>query len=134
MTIFPIGKMVLWQRVFNQGGKVEISSHQPVFFGGDSYFCFFEAKYLGCCPPECQDSHTGWPYIIPSLKLTFSHLKIDAWNTFSFPFGFWPIFRGELAVSFTPQTCQSLDLPNAASSREEVGILPRPKKQKRFKP
>ena len=26
---------------------------------------------------------------------------MDGWNTtFSFPFGFWPIFRGELAVSF----------------------------------
>ena len=29
-----------------------------------------------------------------------SHLKMDAWNTFSFPFGFRPIFRCELAVSF----------------------------------
>ena len=28
---------------------------------------------------------------VPSLKLTFSHLKIDSWNT-SFLFG-WPIFR-----------------------------------------
>ena len=44
--------------------------------------------------------HLGSRYI-PSLKLTFSHLKMDGWNTFSFPFGSWPIFRGELAVSFT---------------------------------
>ena len=32
----------------------------------------------------------------PSLKLTFSHLKLDGWNTFSFPCGArpkWPIFR-----------------------------------------
>ena len=27
------------------------------------------------------------------------HLKMDGWNTFSFPFGFRPIFRGELLVS-----------------------------------
>ena len=26
------------------------------------------------------------------LKLTFSHLKTDGWKTFSFPFGFRPIF------------------------------------------
>ena len=32
---------------------------------------------------------------IHSLKLT-QPLKIDGWNTFSFPFGFRPIFRGEL--------------------------------------
>ena len=32
-----------------------------------------------------------------SGKLTFSHLKMDGWNT-SFPWG-WPIFRGELLVS-----------------------------------
>ena len=31
---------------------------------------------------------------IPSLKLTFSHLKVDGWNTFSFPFGARPIFSG----------------------------------------
>ena len=28
------------------------------------------------------------------LKLRFSHLKMDGWKTFSFPFGFRPIFRG----------------------------------------
>ena len=35
--------------------------------------------------------------ILHSLKLTASlHLKMDGWNTFSFPFGaFRPIFRGE---------------------------------------
>ncbi len=32
--------------------------------------------------------------MIHSLKLTFSHLKMDDWKTFSFPFGaFRPIFR-----------------------------------------
>ena len=40
---------------------------------------------------------------IASLKpniLTFSPLKMDAWNTSFFPIGFRPIFRGKLAVSF----------------------------------
>ncbi len=38
---------------------------------------------------------------LPSLKLTFSPLKIYGWNTFSFPFGaFRPIFRGKLTVTF----------------------------------
>ena len=31
--------------------------------------------------------------LTPSLKLTFSHLKMDGWNTFSFPFGIRPNFR-----------------------------------------
>ena len=32
---------------------------------------------------------------IPSLKLTFSHLKMDGWFRWSFPYGaFRPIFRG----------------------------------------
>ena len=39
------------------------------------------------------------PKKLPSLKLTFSHLKMDGWKTFSFPFGARPIFRGELLVS-----------------------------------
>ena len=34
---------------------------------------------------------------IPSLKLTFSHLKTDGWKTIVL-LG-WPIFRGELLVS-----------------------------------
>ena len=37
------------------------------------------------------------------LFLKQTHLKMDAWNTFSFPFGFQPIFRGKLAVSFREQ-------------------------------
>ena len=33
--------------------------------------------------------------LVPSLKLTFSHLKMDGWNTFSFPFGaFNGLFSG----------------------------------------
>ena len=28
------------------------------------------------------------------------HLKMDGWNTFSFPFGARPIFGGKMAVSF----------------------------------
>ena len=47
--------------------------------------------------PQGEDgSHQpGLPSLtgIPSLKLTFSPLKMDAWKTFSFPFGFRPIFR-----------------------------------------
>ena len=40
-------------------------------------------------------------WIPGTLKLTASlHLKMDGWNTFSFPFGARPIFRGELAVCF----------------------------------
>ena len=44
--------------------------------------------------------------MIPSLKLTFPHLKMDGWNTFSFSFGARPIFRCKLAVSFTECTDQ----------------------------
>ena len=43
-----------------------------------------------CC------SFTG-RLLIPSLKLTFSHLKMDGWNT-TFLLG-WPIFRFEQLVS-----------------------------------
>ena len=43
--------------------------------------------------------------VLPSLKLTASlHLKIDGWNTI-LPFGFGPIFRGKLAVSFLWSVC-----------------------------
>ena len=38
---------------------------------------------------------TGMILQVPSLKLTFSHLKIDCWNILLFLLG-WPIFRGEL--------------------------------------
>ncbi len=39
--------------------------------------------------------------LLPSMKRTASlHLKMDIWNDGSFPFGFRPIFRGEMAVSF----------------------------------
>ena len=58
----------------------------------------------------CVGPHGPGPeqWFIDSLKLyiykTCSHLKMDGWKTFSFPFGvfgcFWPIFRGEMAVSF----------------------------------
>ena len=38
-------------------------------------------------------------YTLPETNCL--HLKMDGWNTFSFPLGaFRPIFRGELAVSF----------------------------------
>ena len=38
---------------------------------------------------------------LPSLKLTFSPLKMDGWNRleYYFPIGFRPIFRGEPLVS-----------------------------------
>ena len=42
--------------------------------------------------PEIKTSLTGFIEWIPSLKLTFSHLKMDGWNT-TFLLG-WPIFRG----------------------------------------
>ena len=43
----------------------------------------------------------AWLKDLHSLKLTFSHLKMNGWKTFSFPFGaVRPIFKGELAVSF----------------------------------
>ena len=38
------------------------------------------------------------PFTLPETNGK-SHLKMDGWNTFSFPFGVWPIFRGKLAVS-----------------------------------
>ena len=38
--------------------------------------------------------------VLTSLKLTASlPLKMDGWNRYYFPIGFWPIFRGELLVS-----------------------------------
>ena len=58
-----------------------------------------------------MDSHSKKAYLedraprkvgkwLHSLKLTASsHLEIDGWNIFSFPFGFRPIFRGEVLVS-----------------------------------
>ena len=43
--------------------------------------------------------------MIPSVKLTASlHLKMDAWNTFSFPFGALCLFSGAFAVSFREGT------------------------------
>ena len=38
--------------------------------------------------------------MIHSLKLTFSPLQMDAWNTFSFPIGVPAYFQGRFAVSF----------------------------------
>ena len=73
---------------------------------------FFEASpvhntfWMGClgettiCPIKICESHPIEATIykqIPSLKLTFSHLKMDGWNTHFF-LG-WPIFRGEPLVS-----------------------------------
>jgi len=52
------------------------------------------------CPIKICESHPIEATIykqIPSLKLTFSHLKMDGWNTHFF-LG-WPIFRGEPFVS-----------------------------------
>ncbi len=43
---------------------------------------------------------------VPSLKLTFSHLKMDGWNT-SFLLG-WPIFRGY--VSFRECTASHSEI------------------------
>ena len=42
---------------------------------------------------------------LPSLKLTFSHPKMDGWNT-SFLLGL-PMFRGENAVSFRESSMTS---------------------------
>jgi len=36
---------------------------------------------------------THHTYNLPSLKLTILPLKMDGWNTFSFPFGAGAIFR-----------------------------------------
>ena len=66
---------------------------------------FFRVCNLDVTPPRStQDGNQPWQGLnmfksanLPSLKLTFSHLKMDGWNTFSFPFGFRPIFRGKLA-------------------------------------
>ena len=38
--------------------------------------------------------------VVPSLKLTFSHLKMDGWNRILSFWGNRPIFRCKLAVSF----------------------------------
>ena len=47
---------------------------------------------------ECISDSPGMFYHLPSLKLTFSHLKMDGWNT-TFLLGFGP-FSGTFAVSF----------------------------------
>ena len=57
----------------------------------------FQHKKKAVQPPE---NITSSVLKIPSLKLTFSHLKMDGWNTFAFPIGFRPIFRGYY-VSFS---------------------------------
>ena len=49
---------------------------------------------------------------LSSLKLKFPPLKMDDWKT-TFPFGFRPIFRGKLAVSF--RECILLIGPNAST-------------------
>ena len=74
---------------------------------------------------------------LPSLKLTFSHLKMDGWNTFSFPIGaFRPIFRCE-NVSFrernTPQRIRetTLFLVSRHSPTEMGSFLHGTKSQRR---
>ena len=48
-----------------------------------------------------SDASFGSLIVLPSLKLTFSHLKtMDGWNVgMLVSFLGWPIFRGELLVS-----------------------------------
>ena len=64
---------------------------------------FFLAVLPGCektrSTPFLVANHVSyldasWTFILPSLKLTFSHLKMDGWNT-SFLLG-WPIFTAML--------------------------------------
>ena len=55
---------------------------------------------MGAPGGECQRANPRvWDLQnLHSLKLTFSHLKMDGWNTFSFPIGFRPIFRDEVLL------------------------------------
>ena len=55
----------------------------------------------------------GYTIGIPSLKLTFSHLKMDGWKT-TFLLE-WPIFRGELLVSGRVLTMYHGNLSNLQS-------------------
>ena len=48
---------------------------------------FFAGQSLGPKPTTLPETNSK------------RHLKMDGWNTFSFPFGILPIFRGELLVS-----------------------------------
>ena len=45
------------------------------------------------------DSSQDGIFDIPFLKLTFSHLEMDGWNTILSYWVLGPIFRGELLVS-----------------------------------
>ena len=66
-------------------------------------------------PKGKVDSQTQSMKNIPSLKLTFSHLKMDGWKT-SFLLG-WPIFRACLSFGkSTPLKC------NMESVHEGPGI------------
>ena len=50
---------------------------------------------------------------------------MDGWNTFSFPFGARPIFRGELAVNMTEQAhhfCLQRFLLNGTKHRNRCGF------------
>ena len=48
--------------------------------------------------PTVKVNDVKW--YLHSLKVTFSHLKMDDWKTIRLPFGaFRPVIRGELLVS-----------------------------------
>ena len=69
-----------------------------------------------------KKEHDQWK-IPGTLKLTASsHLKMDGWNTFSFPFGARPIFRGKMAVSFREgnNKTTAFDQEESAATRRSV--------------
>ena len=45
--------------------------------------------------------------MVPSLKLTFSPLKMDGWKTSLFPFGARRFFQVQFAVSFRECKCKA---------------------------
>ena len=62
--------------------------------------------YLLVSLPKMCCFRNDWT-ILHSLKLTFSLLKMDGWNTNSFPIGFRPIFRGYVPISFREGSYQN---------------------------
>ena len=108
---FPVGWLVGWL----VGWRVPFPT-SPTPMNAGSEKCEKPGRFIGAydcvkcsegmkCPAlsqlvacqgwadECAKRFLG---VLPSLKLTFSPLKMDGWKT-SFLLG-WPIFRGELLV------------------------------------
>ncbi len=74
-----------------------------------------------------------WFPNLPSLKLTFSHLRMDDWKTFAFPFGFRPIFCGYVSfregTHIQPSpifTCARHKYWKAAQSASKLGSFVKP--------